>query len=162
MRALYDAHGAALQGFVRRFLHDPARAEDVVQEVMLRAWRSADGLDPDRGNPRAYLFTIARNVLTDQWRATQARPDLVAQDTAMAAAAVEDEVDRVLESALISEAVARLSPEHRDVVREMFFRDRSVTETAATLGVPAGTVKSRSYYAVRALRAAFEEMGVTR
>lgn len=162
MRSLYNVHGAALLGFVRGFVADPARAEDVVQEVMLRVWRNLGGLDPGRGDLRPYLLTVARNVLTDQWRADQARPRLVGEDAALAAASVQDEVDRVLESALIAQALQRLSVEHRAVVHEMFFRGRSVTETAAALGVPAGTVKSRSFYAVRALRAAFEEMGVTR
>ena len=162
MRALYHLHGPALRGFVRRFVDEPTRAEDVVQEVMLRVWRNADSLDLARGDLRPYLFTVARNVLTDQWRAEQARPRLVGPADDPAAATVQDEVDRVLESALIAEAVQRLSAEHRAVVHEMFFRGRSVAETAAALGVPAGTIKSRSYYAVRALRAAFEEMGVTR
>jgi RNA polymerase sigma-70 factor (ECF subfamily) len=155
-------HGPALLGFVRRFVPDPARAEDVVQEIMLRVWRNVDGLDPARGDLRPYLFTVARNVLTDQWRAEQARPRLVGEEAALGAAWVQDEVDRVLESALIAEALQRLSAEHQSVVLELFFRGRSVAETATALGVPAGTVKSRSYYAVRALRAAFEEMGVTR
>jgi len=162
MRALYDAYGPALQGFVRRFVADPARAEDVVQEIMFRVWRNVDALDPERGDLRPYLFTVARNVLTDQWRAEQARPRLVGEDPALGAAWVQDEVDRVLESALIAEALLRLSAEHQQVVLELFFRGRSVAEAATALGVPAGTVKSRSYYAVRALRAAFEEMGVTR
>ena len=162
MHALYDLHGPALLGFVRRFVTDPARGEDVVQEIMLKVWRNVDSLDPACGDLRPYLFTVARNVLTDQWRAEQARPQLVGEEAALGEAWVQDEVDRVLESALIAEALQRLSAEHQSVVLELFFRGRSVAETATALGVPAGTVKSRSYYAVRALRAAFEEMGVTR
>ncbi len=162
MQAVYVIHGPALLGFVRRFVADPGRAEDVVQEIMLRVWRNLDDLDPTGGDLRPYLFTVARSVLTDHWRAERARPWLVSQESVLAAAWVQDEVDRVLDSALIAEALQRLSAEHRAVVHEMFFRGRSVAEAAAVLAVPAGTVKSRSYYAVRALRAAFDEMGVTR
>lgn len=162
MHASYDLHGPALLGFVRHFAADPARAEDVVQEIMLKVWRNVDSVDPAREDLRPYLFTVARNVLTDQWRAKQARPQMVSEQAALGEAWVQDEVDRVLESSLIAEARQRLSAEHQSVVLELFFRGRSVAETATALGVPAGTVTSCSYYAVRALRAAFEEMGVTR
>jgi RNA polymerase sigma-70 factor (ECF subfamily) len=162
LRALYDEHAAVLFAFVLRHVDDRQRAEDVVQETLLRTWRNLDGLEDAQGRTRAYLLTVARNVLTDQWRAERVRPALVADEAAVAAVAAEDGVDRLLDSVLVAEALARLAPAHRRVVEEMYLRGHSVAETAATLGVPEGTVKSRSYYAVRALRDAFEEMGVVR
>ncbi|WP_083913472.1 sigma factor-like helix-turn-helix DNA-binding protein [Nocardia concava] len=77
-------------------------------------------------------------------------------------AAVDEPLDRAIDGWLVSEALARLSPEHRAVVVELYYRDRSVAETARPLGIAEGTVKSRSYYAVRALRSIFDELGVTR
>ncbi len=73
-----------------------------------------------------------------------------------------DETDRAVEAWTIAEALARLSDPHREVLVECFYRGRSVAEAAAVLGIPPGTVKSRTHYAVRALRLVLEEMGVTR
>ena len=72
-----------------------------------------------------------------------------------------DEADRVLEAWLIEDALRALSVEHRAVLVETFYRGRSVAEAATVLGVPAGTVKSRTYYALRALKGVLAERGVT-
>ncbi|MGH3657848.1 MAG: sigma-70 family RNA polymerase sigma factor, partial [Micromonosporaceae bacterium] len=137
-------------------------AEDVVQETFLRVWRGIDGIDTGRGSPRSYLFTVARNVLTDRWRGEQRRPTLVGDDAALARVPAADDLERALEDWLVVEALTRLSYDHRRVVEEMYFNGRTVAESASVLGIPEGTVKSRAYYAVRALRSAFEELGVTR
>lgn len=80
MTALHDAHAGALFAFALRYVDDRDHARDVVQETLLRAWRNLDKIDPEHTNPRAYLFTVARNLLTDQWRAAQHRPRLVNDD----------------------------------------------------------------------------------
>ena len=162
MRALYEQHADVLIGFVLRYTPDRSAAEDVVQETMLRAWRHLDRFDPGRGSARSYLLTVARNVLTDRWRAGERRPRLVSDEQVLLGAPSHDDLERVLDGWLISEALSRLTPEHAAVVQALFYEDQSVADTAVALGVPHGTVRSRSYYAVRALRAAFEEMGVTR
>lgn len=160
MTELYDEHAAALHAFVLRYVDDPAQADDVVQETLLRAWRRVDRIDAEHGSPRAYLMTVARNVLTDQWRARRSRPQaLVAEVPELPTPA---DVDTALERWLVEDALSRLTEEHRGVIRALFYEGRTVEETAELLEIPAGTVKSRSYYAVRALRAAFDEMGVTR
>lgn len=161
MTALYEEHADVLFAFVRRYV-DRSQAEDVVQETLLRAWRHLDRLDTDEGNPRAYLMTVARNVLTDQWRARRSRPQTVDDDRRLATLPTEDDIDATLERWIIGEALTRLTPEHRTVVRSLYYEGRTMDETAAALGVPPGTVKSRSYYAIRALRTVFEEMGVIR
>ncbi|MFD0883651.1 sigma factor, partial [Streptosporangium algeriense] len=72
VRALFDEHGGPLYGYVLRLTGDSGRAEDVVQETLLRAWRHPDALS---GKPiRAWLFTVARNLVVDQHRARKARP----------------------------------------------------------------------------------------
>jgi RNA polymerase sigma-70 factor (ECF subfamily) len=162
LTALYEQHGDALLAFVQRYVPDRGSAEDVVQETLLRTWRHIDRVDIHTGNPRAYLFTVARNVLTDQWRAARARPRLVGDEGAVAAVPSDEDVEAAVERWTVGEALQRLTPEHRAVVQALYFDGRTVAETAHQLGVPAGTVKSRSYYAVRALRSALEEMGVLR
>jgi RNA polymerase sigma-70 factor, ECF subfamily len=71
-----------------------------------------------------------------------------------------DRTDQVLLSWVVSEALTKLSEEHRAVILECYYRGRPVAEAAERLGIPPGTVKSRTHYALRALRLALEEMGV--
>lgn len=159
---LYLRHGTALMTFVRRLVEDPGRAEDVVQETMLRGWRNLDRIDPAQGDPRAYLFAVARNLVIDLWRADERRPRLVGDDATVAAQAIDDRADALVDAVVVEQALGRLTPEHRAVVDQLYYRGASVREAARNLGIRPGTVKSRSYYAIRALRAAFEEMGVER
>lgn len=159
---LYRRHGRVLFAFVLRLVDDHAKAEDVVQETMLRAWRNLDHIDPQRGDPRSYMFTVARNVVIDMWRAEQRRPRLVTDDEALATQPVEDGVDARVDAWMVQQALERLSAEHRAVVNQLYYGGATVTETARSLGIPPGTVKSRAYYAIRVLRRAFEEMGMTR
>ena len=161
MAALHDAHAASLLSFARRYTTDLAHAEDIVQETLLRAWRHLDRLDPD-DNPRGYLLTTARNIITDQWRKDRSRPRLIHDDAVLSTRPAPDDLSLAMQGWVVAEALARLSDDHRAVVQALYYDGRSVNETAARLGVPAGTVKSRSYYAVRALRLALEEMGELR
>jgi RNA polymerase sigma-70 factor (ECF subfamily) len=161
LRLLYEQHAAPLLGFALRLTAgDRGRAEDIVQETLLRAWRHPQALDPARGPVRSWLFTVARNVAVDAHRARRARPREVG-DEALAAVPAVDEIEQALDSWLVADALATLSPDHRAVIVETYYRGRSVAEAAAVLGVPAGTVKSRTFYALRALRLALQERGVT-
>ena len=162
MRQLHDEHAAALWGFCMRLTgQDSAHSEDVVQETLLRAWRKADVLDQSQGSVRAWLFTVARNIVIDEWRTKRSRNEL----SVAAVPDVPDEVDRtdgLILSWLVAEALSTLSNEHRAVLLECYYRGVSVAEAARVLGVPEGTVKSRTHYALRALKLALEEMGVGR
>jgi RNA polymerase sigma-70 factor (ECF subfamily) len=160
MRQLHDDHAAALWSFCMRLTgQDGARAEDVVQETLLRAWRNSAALDQSQGSIRAWLFTVARNIVIDEWRTKRSRSELSVADVPD----VADEVDRtdgLILSWMVAEALSTLSAEHRAVLLECYYRGVSVAEAARRLGVPEGTVKSRTHYALRALRLALEEMGV--
>lgn len=159
--ALYEEHGPALTRFVRRYVDDNGKAEDVVQETLLRVWRSIDRVDP-AANPRSYLFTVARHVLTDEWRKQSVRPTTVSElgTGGRQEPPVPDDVDAALDGLLVSEALGRLSVDHRQVVQLVYLQQLSMASAAEILAVPPGTVKSRCYYAVRQLRTIFEEMGV--
>lgn len=159
---LYRCYGRVLFAFVLRLVDDRGKAEDVVQETMLRAWRHLSAIDPRRGDPRSYLFTVARHVVIDQWRAEQRRPRLVTDDERLAAEPAAEELDALLDAWMVEQALKRLSAEHRAVVDALYFGGATVNETAHRLGIPPGTVKSRAYYAVRVLRTTFDEMGMTR
>jgi RNA polymerase sigma-70 factor (ECF subfamily) len=126
----------------------------VVQETLVRAWRHPDALVNGKGSVRGWLLTVARNIVTDRVRAKAARPQEVAESPTTPPIE-RDHADQVVDSVVVLEALDRLSSDHRDVLMEIYFRGRSVTEAAQALGVPPGTVKSRSYYALRALRETF-------
>lgn len=158
IRALYAEHGGAL---FRYALHltggDRQRAEDLVQETIVRAWRHPDALS---GRPaRPWLFAVARNLSVDAYRARQSRPPEVGQ-AVLDTMPVGDDADRTLESWAVAEALASLRPDHRKVIIETYYRGCTVAEAAAALGIPAGTVKSRTYYALKALKLALQERGL--
>ena len=155
IRALYADHGRALLAYATRLTGDRAAAEDVVQETLVRAWRKLDVVTNGRGSVRGWLFTVARNIVIDQVRARAARPTEVAPQTDVPARE-SDPADQVVDSIVVLDALEGLSPEHRSVIEEIYFRGRAVAETAAVLDIPPGTVKSRSYYALRALREKLE------
>ena len=160
MRQLHDEHAAALWGFCLRLVgNDRNRAEDVVQETLLRAWRNRAVLDSPTPAVRGWLFTVARNIVIDEWRTKRARREFPVAD--VPDDGVDDHTDQLLLSWVVAEALTRLSPEHRAVLLECYYRGRPVAEAAQRLGVPVGTVKSRTHYALRALRLALEELGVS-
>jgi len=161
VRSLWAEHGEALLGYASRLVGDRGRAEDIVQEGLLRAWRNSDRLDPAARSVRPWLFTVVNHLATDQHRMRLARPQEVA-DGAAERLAVPDGIDLAVERWEVIEALGRLSPEHRAVLVETYYRGRSVADAAAALGIPAGTVKSRTYYALHALRLTLEERGWSR
>jgi RNA polymerase sigma-70 factor (ECF subfamily) len=161
LRELYDAHAGALLAYSMRLTNgDRGRAEDVVQETLLRAWRHREALDESRGPVRPWLFTVAHHVAIDAHRARAARPPEVG-DAVLASVPAADEIDARLDRLLIADAMSALSPEHQAVIVHTYFLGQSVAAAATELGVPPGTVKSRAFYALRALKLALAERGVT-
>src|SRR3954447_3622839 len=162
LRRPWDEHAGPVFGFVLRLTGgDRGRAEDVVQETMLQAWRHPEALDPARGPVRPWLLNGPRRLGIDQHRARQARQSEVGDD-GLADLAADDGIDAALDRWLIADALGTLTPEHREALVHTYYAGRTVTEAAVVLGIPPGTVKSRVFYALRALRLALEERGVAR
>jgi RNA polymerase sigma-70 factor (ECF subfamily) len=155
VREAYTAHGGELYGFAMRSLGDSGLAEEAVQETFLRAWRAGERFDPQLGSLRTWLFAILRNVVIDLGRARAARPTVGDEGVEPAV----EPLDEALLSWQVEEAMRRIGEQHRRVLIETYFRGRPYAEIAEELGVPEGTVKSRVYYGLRALRVALEEIG---
>lgn len=167
VRAAYNAHGPELYRFALRQLGDGGAAQDVVQEVFLRAWRATASYDPQLASLRTWLFAIARNVVVDEARRFAVRPwqqaltdgrDLDGHDLDGRGVAAADE--RLVDSWVVEEALRRIGADHRTAIVQTHLRARPHDEVAAELGIPVGTLRSRVFYGLKALRLAMEEMGV--
>lgn len=168
IRAAYRLHGGEVYRFLLRGLGDPAAAEDVTQETFLKAWRNADRFDPDLGSLRVWLFGIARNAMIDHARARDVRPwqDRASlREPGLLPEVVDvgdpDVADRVLDGWVVEEALRRLGDHHREALVQTHLRERPYDEVATELGIPVGTLRSRVFYGLKALRAAMDEMGVS-
>jgi len=157
---LYRQYRAPLMAYVLRLTAgDRQQAEDVVQETMLRAWRQAGKLDLTEPSLMPWLTTVARRIVIDDKRRKSARPAETG-DGMLENAPAADSTDELLRKVLVAEALQSLSAAHREVLNETILRDRTVNEAAEALGIPVGTVKSRVYYALKALRVVLAERGV--
>jgi len=160
-RALHDAHAPALHAWSRRRFADNREAEEVVQEALVLAWRKHHQFDPTKGSERAWLFGILRNVAASRHRHNSRRLHLARSEGAdVVDLRAEEELTRAVEDSHIRDALAALTEEHRSVLIEAYFRGSRVREIAARFQVAEGTVKSRMYYGLRALRSELEQRGV--
>lgn len=154
LAALQREHGRPLFALLLRLCDgDRQRAEDLVQETLVRAWQHPEALRAeDFDSVRPWLLTVARRLAIDARRARQARPAEVGDAVLENARVISDHAERAAAMLDVREAVKTLTPEHREVLVLVYFQGASVAEAAAALGIPPGTVKSRAYYALRALR----------
>ncbi len=159
VRDVYEQYGPLLVRYAARLLDgDWHRAEDILQETAARAWKHARFLSTRGEHLRPWLFTVVRNLVIDHHRARQVRPlDLMAVEELNAS---WDATESVITSHAVLEALRELKEQHRTVIRLMYYLECSVAQAAKHLGIPPGTVKSRTFYAVRALRTALEKQGV--
>ncbi len=156
LTAAYDAHAGELLGFAANALRDRGAAEDCVQETFLRAWRARERYDPARAGLRTWLYAIARNVVLDALRARQRRPAPVDTDVITdRPGEAPDPLDRLR----VLEGLARLSREHREVVVAVHLVGMSYAELAASSGLPVATLRTRSFYALRAMRHHLDDTG---
>jgi RNA polymerase sigma-70 factor, ECF subfamily len=156
---LYLTHRQPLLEYTRRLTGDTYRAEDVVQETLLRAWLNAATLWIDRPTAiRAWLYRVARNIAVDDARAVRARPAEVYGTTV--APAVADPADDVVAAIEVASVLRRLPATHRRVLVQVFLRDQTLAATADRLGIPIGTAKSRLRNGLRQLRTSLQTDGL--
>jgi RNA polymerase sigma-70 factor (ECF subfamily) len=161
LRELYRRYAGELFGFAASALGDREQAEEVVQDVFAQLWRHAGEYDQSRASVRTWLYAIARNRIVDAHRRAAARPKRAEEEDSLDSAA---EIDAALDQAVlrwqITAALARLSPAHREVIRLAHYGGLTMREIADRTGIPLGTVKSRTSYALRSLRLILDEMDI--
>ncbi|MBW1638456.1 sigma-70 family RNA polymerase sigma factor [Microbacterium resistens] len=160
LAALYDVHAGPIRRYVVHLTGNASSADDVVQETLLRAWRTPRILEQEAATSRAWMLTVARHLVIDEARSARRRHERAVPEVPEGTA--PDDTDRLIDALLIEDALAALSAEHRAVIVAGYFGGRSVEEISGELGIPKGTVKSRMHYGLRALRLALQERGVTR
>ena len=153
VRALYREHRLPLLRYVSGLLcGDLQRAEDIVQETLVRAWMST-GVQPAGWTPsRAWLCRVAHNLVVDLTRSEQARPTVVPDHPLESQPSPIDEMGLAIERHVVMDALSRLSRPHREVLVYIYLLGCTGSDVADELGIPPGTVRSRAYYAMRELR----------
>jgi RNA polymerase sigma-70 factor (ECF subfamily) len=157
MAELYRRHAGRLYRYGLQALGDAGLAEEVVQECFVRLWRTAGRFDPARGSVAAYLIVIGRSVAADVRKRPSSRRVEQLEEALLPPQL--DSVDQILSGLVVREAVDSLSPAHRQVI---MLAEAGLTQSqiAARVGLPLGTVKTRTFHALRALRAALGKQGI--
>jgi RNA polymerase sigma-70 factor (ECF subfamily) len=160
LRHLQQVHRPVLLAYITRLTKGDAHwAEDILQETFVRAWKNPEARNVNGKWSRAWLRTVALRITIDQVRAAQARPAEYFDDRIDAHADSANGIDRLLDGQEVRAALTSLPERQRQILIEIYFRERSVAEAAEIFDVPAGTIKSRTFYALRALREALTERG---
>ena len=150
MKALYDEHAAVLWRYALRLTGDASQAEDVVQKTLLRAWQHPEVVGDAERSARAWLFTVARNMIIDDRPTARSRHVVSSLDNSSAPEQfAPDQVNTALDRLLLVEAMTQLSAEHQAVIERSYYRGWTTAQVAADLQIAEGTVRSRLHYACR-------------
>jgi RNA polymerase sigma-70 factor (ECF subfamily) len=160
LEVFYRLYSQPLYRFLVRLTRgDRREAEDLLQETFLRAWRYLQDHSLDAESVRPWLYTVARRTAIDAVRARNARPSEVTITDPGTLPSTHDDIERLTVARAVRSGLMSLSRLHRQVLIEIFYHGRSVREAAEVLGIPEGTVKSRMFYALRALGAVVPRPG---
>jgi RNA polymerase sigma-70 factor, ECF subfamily len=158
MTELYRRYSRRLYRFGVQTLGNTGLAEDMVQEAFVKLWRTAGDFDAQRASVCTYLFVIARSTAADIRKRPSSRPLLPAEEADVPPEA--STADQIIDGLIVHEALGTLSPAHLEVLRLAHDEDLTQSQIADRLGVPLGTVKTRMFHGMRALRTALAERGV--
>jgi RNA polymerase sigma-70 factor, ECF subfamily len=150
---LYRRHARAIYRYLFGLTRgDHRESEDCLQDTFVRAWHHLQKRPDDLDRMRPWLFKVARHIVIDELRARRARPATVDVADLAALSTSDNAIERLVTSHAVRRALGEVSPEHRDVIVEIYLHGRTAKETAASFGIPEGTVKSRLHYGLSAMR----------
>jgi RNA polymerase sigma-70 factor, ECF subfamily len=151
---LYRSSRDDVYAYVAGLLRDPAAAEEVTAAAFERAYRKRNRFDPGRGEPRAWLFGIARNAALDELRRRGRQAELSAEPADLAAASADSHLAEGERRLAVSAALARLRPAERELIALKFFAGLSNAEIAAVIGASESNAGTRLHRALTKLREA--------
>ena len=159
---LYDRYGGQVYGVVRKVLRDPARSEEVTQEIFVEIWRTATKFDRERGSASTWIFTMAHRRAIDRVRSVQSSRDrderIGHENRVRPFDQVSEEVETRLEHRQVRAALEQLTDLQREAVELAYYGGYTYREVAELLGSPLGTVKTRIRDGLIRLR---DALGVT-
>lgn len=162
---LFRRYAPSARALAQRVVRQTNLAEEIVQEAFLAVWRHPDSYDAERGSVKSWLMGMVHHRAVDLVRREEANRRR--SDDAIAGMSVQepdpaeevaDQIDLPQERAAVRSALDELPAEQRQVVELMYFEGMSQTKISDRLGIPLGTVKSRTLLAMRRLRAALGEV----
>ena len=160
LRQAFERYGGMVQRVGMLRLGNHHDAEELVQQVFVRAWKGRDGFNPDRGSLGAWLLGITRRLIADRYASLDRDRKVVSAAESIAPPPSETKsVDRVVDRVVVGDELNRLPADQRMVLRLAFYGDLSHSEIAATTGLPVGTVKSHIRRALIQLRKRWEVDG---
>jgi RNA polymerase sigma-70 factor (ECF subfamily) len=157
MRELYQRYARSVYCLGVQILGNPGLAEEVVQQSFERLWRSAARFDAGRGTVGAYLTVIARSVAYDVAKRPSSRPLLTLDESHLQPQG--DDVDQILDTLIMRQALDTLPATQRDVLR-LALDGFTQSQIAQRMGLPLGTVKTRAFHGMKALRTVLAERGI--
>ncbi|MGX9787365.1 sigma-70 family RNA polymerase sigma factor [Mycobacterium sp. MMS18-G62] len=158
LRVFYDAHSVALWRYALRLTHDAHHAHDVVQETLIRAWHHPEITEESNRSPRAWLFTVARNIVIDDRRSARFRYEVAMPDGADIREPVDpQDTNATVDRLMVRHALTQLSVDHRAVLWRSYYLGWTLARIAEDLQIAEGTVKSRLHHALRALRRTLQD-----
>lgn len=160
LEELFRRYAGRLYALGLGLLGDTGLAEELVQESFVRLWRQAPRFDPARGTVATFVFALARRIAVDLWRRPSSRPILADPKGHMDLRTSADPAAVVVDGVVVRRALDSLSPAHRQVIELSYGGGLTQVEIAQRVGVPLGTVKTRTYHALRALKLELESQGV--
>jgi RNA polymerase sigma-70 factor (ECF subfamily) len=160
LRGIHDEHAAALRRYALLLTGNRARAAEVVQETVLRARREPEVAGSPSSTARAWLFTVARNMVIDEQRSAGFSNAIGAADSVWPDSGGPQYVNAAVDRLLLADALAQLPADHRAVVRCAYYQGRTTAQIAADLHIAEETVKSSLHDALRALSPRLREMGI--
>jgi RNA polymerase sigma-70 factor, ECF subfamily len=141
---LYRRYVRPLFGLALRRLGDRGHAEDAVQEAFAAIWRSASTYRPERGAAGGWLYTVARNAIVDRLRRNGLATDAELPELASSEPGPPEQAEDSYVSWRVHRALEELQPREREVIELAYWSGMSQSEVADYLGLPLGTVKTRT------------------